>query len=420
MNRKSVRLTVSVYFIFIIALLILLSFYVKPVEIPDTLRGTSADPSTFLTEQEIENASKYARIRDLLYFLNTPFQWLVLIIGLLSGFFTRMKEQIQRFVKQRLVSGFTFVITLFFILQLAEFPFAVASYTLAKSIGTSNMSFTFWLSDYVKSVGISFVLNLPILFLVYFFISKSPKKWWLWVSACIAPIMFFMIYIQPVVIDPMFNDFTPLRESETKREILDLASKANIPTNQVYEVNMSERTDLINAYVTGIGSNTRIVIWDTTIEKMSINEIKFIMAHEMGHFVMKHVFWGSCLAIVGTMVIIYFIHVLSRYMINRWGKQLHISSLSSISSLPLLLLLLSILSFMTTPFETYVSRGSERAADTYALQLTNNPESAISGFKKLAQNGKSEINPPTFIKWWRYTHPSMVERLQHFDEYNKQ
>lgn len=100
------------------------------------------------------------------------------------------------------------------------------------------------------------------------------------------------VFIQPVIIDPLYNDFYPLKNKELESKILALAEEADIPADHVYEVNMSEKTNALNAYVTGIGANKRIVLWDTTLNKLDDSEILFIMGHEMGHYVMKHVYIG--------------------------------------------------------------------------------------------------------------------------------
>ncbi|WP_249712589.1 M48 family metalloprotease, partial [Bacillus cereus] len=102
------------------------------------------------------------------------------------------------------------------------------------------------------------------------------------------PFTIFVMIIQPVVIDPLYNDFYPLKNKELETKILSIAEQANIPAEHVYEVNMAQKTNSLNAYVTGIGSNSRIVLWDTTLNRLTDNEILVIMAHEMGHYEEKH------------------------------------------------------------------------------------------------------------------------------------
>ena len=108
----------------------------------------------------------------------------------------------------------------------------------------------------------------------------------------VCPFTIFMMFVQPVLIDPLYNDFYPLKDKALEEQILSLADRANIPAEHVFEVDMSEKTNSLNAYVTGVGSNSRIVLWDTTLEKLTDKEILFVMAHEMAHYVEKHIYIG--------------------------------------------------------------------------------------------------------------------------------
>ncbi len=148
------------------------------------------------------------------------------------------------------------------------------------------------------------------------------------------------IFLQPVVIDPLYNDFYPLKNKELEQSILKLADQADIPANHVYEVNMSEKTNALNAYVTGIGANKRIVLWDTTLNKLDEPEILFIMAHEMGHYVMKHVYIGLGGYLLLSLAVFYVIDKLYKRIIGRYGRSLHIAGKSDLAALPLLLMLM--------------------------------------------------------------------------------
>ena len=133
------------------------------------------------------------------------------------------------------------------------------------------------------------------------------------------------MFIQPIVIDPLYNDFYPLKDKQLEAEILELASKANIPAEHVFEVNMAEKTNSLNAYVTGIGSNARIVLWDTTLNKLSDQQILFIMAHEMAHYVEKHIYFGIATYLIFSLVGLYFTAKIMNLVVNsfRHGAEYH-------------------------------------------------------------------------------------------------
>ena len=128
-----------------------------------------------------------------------------------------------------------------------------------------------------------------------------------------------LTFIQPVVIDPLYNDFSALKNKELETKILAIADKADIPAKHVYEVNMSEKTNALNAYVTGIGPNARIVMWDTTLKQLKDKEILFIMAHEMGHYVMKHIYWGVASYMLLSFIGMYLISRIINMCIRKWG-----------------------------------------------------------------------------------------------------
>ncbi|WP_339061155.1 M48 family metalloprotease [Tepidibacillus marianensis] len=199
-----------------------------------------------------------------------------------------------------------------------------------------------------------------------------------------------------------------------------IADRAHIPANQVYQVNMSEKTTAMNAYVTGIGSNARIVLWDTTLNNLNKDEILFIMAHEMGHYVYHHIYWMLLGSIVVSFFLFYFVYRLVHWIVNRFGHYWGVEMVGELNSLPIFLLLLSLLSFVISPIENTVSRMSERAADEYGILMTHNPDAAIRSFQKLTVDSLAEPNPPELVKVFLYTHPTMVERLYTISNKTKQ
>ena len=200
---------------------------------------------------------------------------------------------------------------------------------------------------------------------------------------------------------------------------MELAKTSNIPADQVYQVEMSDETKAMNAYVTGIGSNTRIVLWDTTLNGLTENEILFIMAHEMSHYIHKDIYQN----IVVELILSFFSFGLCGYIIRKLEKK-HMYQNGkrvwrSFAVWPLILLITSIVSFAATPITNWVSRQDERICDTYAVKITKNPQAGIQTFQQLARNSLAEVNPPNLIKWLRYDHPPLMERLEMLDKLNK-
>ncbi|WP_313893813.1 M48 family metallopeptidase [Psychrobacillus sp.] len=379
--------------------------------IPNALKGTVADPQLFMSERELYLSEEYSKIRNFLFFVATPFEWLVylfiLITGLSQAFERWMPLRKKWSILQNAVYLFLLSLFIFFLL----FPLDYYRYSLSKKYGISNQAFNSWMRDNVIEFWVSFGTTVVIVTVLYWLINKSPKKWWLNAWLLMIPFSIFLMFIQPVVIDPLYNDFYPLTNKELETEILTLAEQANIPTEHVYEVNMAEKTNALNAYVTGIGSNARIVLWDTTLNRLSENEILFIMAHEMGHYVEKHIYFGIAGYILTTLVGLWLTAKLMPWVITRYGRVLKIKRLNAIHSLPLFLLITSFLLFVSSPLSNYISRYQETRADQYAIELVADRDAAVSTFQELTKAGLSEVNPPLLVKWFRYSHPPMLERI---------
>jgi Zn-dependent protease with chaperone function len=275
------------------------------------------------------------------------------------------------------------------------------------------------MKDQLIDFWVNYALMTVIVIVLYWLIKRFEKRWWLYAWLLSIPFSMFLMFVQPVLIDPLYNDFYPLQNKELEGKILAIANEADIPAEHVYEVNMSEKTNALNAYVTGIGSNSRIVLWDTTLNRLSEEEILFIMAHEMGHYVMKHIYVGIAGYIFLSLFGLFIIHLLMNLMIKHYGSLLKINSIRELTAFPLLLILLGMLTFASSPLANTVARYQEKSADMYAIEMTNNHEAAISSFQELSKAGLSEVNPPVLVKIFRYTHPTMFERILYLEEHGE-
>ncbi|HWL22926.1 MAG TPA: M48 family metallopeptidase [Ureibacillus sp.] len=383
--------------------------------IPDSLVGSSSDPKTFMTEQELLLSEEYSKIRNFLFFILTPFEWLLYLFILISGL-SYLFEKWSSITKWKTLHQTIYLFLLSLLTFVVFFPIDYYRYTLSKGYGISTQSFPSWMRDNVIDFWVNFIMTVVVISVLYWLIKKSAKRWWLYAWLLTIPFSIFLMYIQPVIIDPLYNDFYPLKDKVLEEKILSLAQQAHIPADHVFEVNMADKTNALNAYVTGVGDNSRIVLWDTTLNRLTDEEILFIMGHEMGHYVEKHIYVGIIGYIIMMFVGLWLIAKIMPWMIKKYGKVLRVKSLDGIHSLPLLLLISSILLFFSNPIYNAVSRYQEARADQFAIELVQDPESAISGFQKLSKAGLSEVNPPSIVKWFRYTHPPMLERINTIEE----
>lgn len=395
-------------------------FHFADSRLPFEYQGTKADPATFLNSRELMLSEEYSKIRNLLFFLSTPFEWLFYFLILLFGFSKAFKSWAENSSKYKLLQTAIYLIWLSFFAFLATLPLSYISYTLSKTYNISTQTFASWMKEELIDFWINYGTLLIIVPVLYWLMKKSVKRWWLYAWILSIPFTLFMMFLQPVIIDPLYNDFYPLKNKELETKILALADKAQIPAEHVFEVNMSKETNSLNAYVSGIGSNARIVLWDTTLNKLSDDQILFIMAHEICHYVENHIYIGIALYLLFSLFGLYLTYRIMNWVIARYGKELKIPDVKDIRSLPLFFMIISMLLFASSPLSNLISRYEENRADRYAIHMTQNPEAAITSFQELTRSGLTQVKPPFLVKIFRYSHPSMLERISMLEEFEVQ
>lgn len=386
-------------------------YIVSDYSIPKEFQGTAADPKLFMTEKEQLLSTEYSRLKHLLFFLAMPYDWIIYLFVLIFGlsvYFQKLSESTTKIFFLQ-VGLYVFLFSL--VSSIFTFPLSWLSRKVSIAYGISTQSFQSWMRDYVLDFWIGWLMMTVFAWIVYMLMKRYRRRWWFYVWLITIPMTVFLMFIKPVVIDPLYNDFSSLQDKQLEAQILQLAQKANIPAERVYEVNMSEKTNALNAYVTGFGSNLRIVLWDTTLQKLQPDETLFVMAHEIGHYVKHHLYLNLISSIVLSFFGLMFGSVLLRWSFAKFKLHCGWKKQDDIATLPALLLIFSLLSFAISPFENAVSRYHEKEADAYAIELTHDKDAAIRAFQKLTVNGLSEVHPPMLVKWFRYGHPTMLERL---------
>lgn len=383
--------------------------------LPAGVQGTAADPHTFMTDQQIGKAESLSRLRSLTFFLLPPLK--VGLLLLLLGVSVRFRDFVKSRFRKAWLQMIAYVFLFMLLLGVLFLPIDYALLRLEQSYGQSNETLSVFLSDHGKSFIIEWIGTIVMVWIFYWVLKRSPQRWWLWFWMISIPLILFVQFVQPVVLDPLFNNFQPLQNQELKRDILALAAKSGIPADQVYEVNMSERTNAINAYVNGIGSNARIVLWDTTLAKMKTDEILTVMAHEMGHYVERHIYWGIAYGIVLGFFGFWLAYHAFRYFLSRWGHYWNLRGSQDLAALPVLLLLITLMNFVSAPIQNGFSRILEHRADMYAMKMTGDGDAAIRAFRLITKENLSPVTQPKLIKWFCGSHPTTLERIQYFEHF---
>jgi STE24 endopeptidase len=230
-----------------------------------------------------------------------------------------------------------------------------------------------------------------------------------------------LVFLQPLVVDPMFHKFEPLQQKdpELTASLERMAQRAgqNIPPERMFWMGAGEKTTELNAYVTGIGASKRIVVWDNTIAKMNTAQIVYVAGHEMGHYVLNHIWKGLAFAAVFLFVLFYLGFRTIGWFLRRWSKDWGIRGVEDWASLPALLLLLSVYSFIANPINSAMSRHFEHQADQYGLEVTHGltPDSsqvAAQSFQVLGEVDLSDPEPNSIDVLMFYSHPPIPDRIR--------
>jgi STE24 endopeptidase len=392
-----------------------------------TQQPPPAKPAYSLPPEKLKQAIEYSRIRVVLYFLETGWGILQLILLLALGIAARMRNFAVNVTENRWVQGFTFTFLFLFITTLLNLPLDMVSHHISVAYAQSVQHWGSWFGDLAKSFGLTFVFGGLFVMLLFWVIRRSPTRWWFWfwIPAMIAVVL--GVFVVPVLIDPLFNKFEPLAQSNPalveRLERVVQRGGIDIPPNRMFLMKASEKVTGLNAYVTGIGRSKRVVVWDNSIAKATPDEISYIFGHEMGHYVLNHI--PHTLVFLGVLLLIEFYlgYRGMLWLIRRYGASWRIPSQDDWAALVVLLLVFSVLSFFSEPIINGFSRSNEHAADVYGQEAVHgivaDPQAtAQHSFQVLGEQSLTDPNPNRFVEFWTFSHPSISSRAAFAASYN--
>jgi STE24 endopeptidase len=284
--------------------------------------------------------------------------------------------------------------------------------------GLSNQTLQKWWTDSLTALAVSCVAGAVFLWVPYLLLRKSPRRWWLYTAAATIPFIVVANLVAPIWIAPLFNKFEPMHDKALEARILALADRAGIEGSRVFEVNKSIDTKTLNAYVAGIWQTKRIVLWDTIIARLDERELLFVMGHEMGHYVLAHVWQLVALSSLFVLVLLYAAYKTMGAIVARWGGRFGFSDIADVASLPLLLLVTSVFSLAIAPAQLALTRHLEHEADRFGLEITQTNHSAGTAFVKLQQEALANPWPGPLFKLWRASHPPLGDRIVFSNDYH--
>ncbi len=269
--------------------------------------------------------------------------------------------------------------------------------------GLSSQTIGSWFLDVAKSRALSFVISVSALTIIYSLLIHNPKYWWVITAAVFILFFILSLIISPLVIDPLFYKFEPLKDKELETGIINMVDKAGLKVGQILVADASRRTNTVNAYFTGFGVSKRIVIYDNLLNKYSRKEVLSVIAHEISHWKYRHIFKSIIMGAVSIGVLFFIMKIiLVKLQLN-----------SNIRAAFIIFIFFTLVSFISLPVQNSISRFYERQADSYSVILTGDPETQVSLFKNLAESNLSEVSPGPVIEFILYSHPSIMERINY-------
>jgi STE24 endopeptidase len=289
----------------------------------------------------------------------------------------------------------------------ATLPVGIWSHERAVDVGLSTQSLDSWLSDVGKSTAISAVLTAAGAALLFAVVRRFPKRWWIPGTVLVVLIATLVTWVGPVVLAPIFNKFQPLpQNSQARREVIDLADRAGVEIGQVYRIDASRRSTALNAYVDGIGSSKRVVLYDTLLDSAKLPELRSIVAHELGHVAHDDIRRGLIFVAIVAPFGLLFSREVALGIARRTGVEPTLPA-----AVPAYLLALTLATFLLNIPGNQLSRKIEASADEFALQLTNDPQALVDVQVQLARTNISDPDPPALLHDLFGTHPTTVERI---------
>ncbi|MBG6099692.1 STE24 endopeptidase [Micromonospora vinacea] len=293
--------------------------------------------------------------------------------------------------------------------DLVTLPFAAWRQSVLTRYGLSTNGWSGWAVDLLKSYAVSAVIGAVALFGFYAVIRLAPRWWWAFGAGGAAVLVVLLSFVLPVLVEPVFNRFTPMEQGPLRTELMSMAARDGVPVRDVLVADASRRTRAVNAYVSGLGPTRRVVVYDTLLREATPAEVTAVVAHELGHAKDSDVAVGTLTGALGAAAA-----VVALYLLGSWGPLLRLAGVDSVaqpSAFPLLVALVTVAGLVAAPVQALMSRRVEARADAHALALTNDPESFESMQRRLGSVNLGDPDPPRWEYLYSASHPSTVERM---------
>ncbi|MCG3112087.1 MAG: M48 family metallopeptidase [Candidatus Manganitrophus sp. SB1] len=373
-------------------------------ELPEEFQGVY-DPEAYRKSQE------YLRVKTRFGILTATVGLIALLAFWFSGGFNLIDLWVRSWGFGPIVTGLAYIGILVFLRSLLSLPFQIYdTFVIEERFGFNKMTPATFVADLIKGTVLGLLLGGPLLAGILFFFHFAGEFAWLYAWAAFTLFVFFVQFIAPTWIMPIFNKFTPLGEGELKERILSYARSVDFPVEQIYVIDGSRRSTKANAFFSGFGRHKRIALFDTLIAKQTVPELVAILAHEIGHYKKKHILLGMALSIAHAGLMFFLLSI----FLYRPGlyEAFYMEQPSIYAGLVFFSLLFTPVESILSIFLQALSRRNEYEADRFAADTFEQPEAMIGALKKLAVDHLSNLTPHPLHVLLNDSHPPILQRIQ--------
>ena len=384
-----------------------------------------------LPPDKYAKARHLARIGYVAGILVPLYTLLILYLLLRCGWSAKFRDWAEAVSSWRIVQAAVYSAAFNSVVALFTLPIGVWFHWLYRENDLVIQGWSSWFGDRGKMLLLGTVIATVLVFAGAAIIRRSPRRWWLYFWLGSIPFLIIIIFLTPLVIDPLFNKFEPLADHDPQlvSDLERVVHRAGleIPPERMFLMKASEKVKFVNAYVTGLGASKRVVVWDTTIAKMTRPQILYVFGHEMGHYVLNHIYKGLIVAAFGLLVCFFLTAAISRHWLERHSAAWRIRGPADWAALPAYAIPILLLMFASTPISNAFSRYYEHQADQYGLEVTHGltPDSgqiAAQSFQILGEIDLEDPAPNRLEILWYWDHPWIGDRIQfalHYDPWSK-
>ena len=372
----------------------------------DPLSPAAVDASDYFSAEEVERGRSYRSGQLRLALAGTGLQ-LALLAGLALGRPRLARRALARLGSRPLAGAAAAGAGIALALAIVALPTRIAAHERSVDVGLSTQTLAPWLWDVARSAAITALLAAGGAALLLALIRRWPRRWWLPGAAAVTAVAIVITWIAPVVLAPIFNRFDPLPEGSVLRaEVVELAGRAGVDVGEVYTVDASRRSTRESAYVGGLGPTKRVVLYDNLLANAPPGEVRAVVAHELAHVANDDIRRGITFVAVVAPFGLLFVRELGRALALRGGAEP-----GTVPALPAYVLAIVVASTTIGIVSNQLSRQMEAAADTFALELTGDPEAMVGLQRRLSEANVSDPDPPSAVRFLLRTHPTTVERI---------